>query len=110
MFRFGCGVCQWAGREFEGKVGVLMGGRSAEREISLMSGNGVLAALRARGVDAHRTVGGAWAEAQSEAQYGLERLSGSTPSHSSSGVCNKAMAGVMPWPGAPSRVRRELSS
>ena len=36
-----------------GKVAVLMGGRSAEREISLMSGNGVLAALRARGVDAH---------------------------------------------------------
>jgi len=36
-----------------GKVAVLMGGRSAEREISLLSGNGVLAALRARGVDAH---------------------------------------------------------
>ncbi|CAG2146773.1 D-alanine--D-alanine ligase B [compost metagenome] len=36
-----------------GKVGVLLGGRSAEREVSLMSGNGVLAALRARGVDAH---------------------------------------------------------
>ncbi|TWG78797.1 D-alanine--D-alanine ligase [Cupriavidus gilardii J11] len=36
-----------------GKVGVLMGGRSAEREISLLSGQGVLAALRARGVDAH---------------------------------------------------------
>jgi D-alanine-D-alanine ligase len=36
-----------------GKVAVLMGGRSAEREISLMSGNGVLKALRARGVDAH---------------------------------------------------------
>ena len=30
-----------------------MGGRSAEREISLMSGNGVLGALRATGVDAH---------------------------------------------------------
>ena len=30
-----------------------MGGRSAEREISLMSGNGVLKALRAKGVDAH---------------------------------------------------------
>ncbi len=30
-----------------------MGGRSAEREISLMSGNGVLKALRSRGVDAH---------------------------------------------------------
>jgi D-alanine-D-alanine ligase len=36
-----------------GKVAVLLGGRSAEREISLMSGNGVLKALRARGVDAH---------------------------------------------------------
>jgi len=36
-----------------GKVAVLMGGKSAEREISLMSGNGVLAALRAKGVDAH---------------------------------------------------------
>ncbi|WP_420996488.1 D-alanine--D-alanine ligase [Cupriavidus sp. 30B13] len=36
-----------------GKVGVLLGGRSAEREVSLMSGSGVLAALRARGVDAH---------------------------------------------------------
>ena len=36
-----------------GKVAVLMGGRSAEREISLMSGNGVLKALRAKDVDAH---------------------------------------------------------
>lgn len=36
-----------------GKVAVLMGGRSAEREISLMSGQGVLAALRGKGVDAH---------------------------------------------------------
>ncbi len=36
-----------------GKVGVLMGGRSAEREISLRSGAAVLAALRRRGVDAH---------------------------------------------------------
>lgn len=36
-----------------GKVAVLMGGTSAERQISLMSGTGVLAALRARGVDAH---------------------------------------------------------
>ena len=36
-----------------GKVAVLMGGRSAEREISLMSGNAVLEALRRRGVDAH---------------------------------------------------------
>ena len=36
-----------------GKVAVLMGGASAEREVSLMSGAGVLQALRARGVDAH---------------------------------------------------------
>ena len=36
-----------------GKVAVLMGGSSAEREVSLMSGNGVLQALRSRGVDAH---------------------------------------------------------
>ena len=36
-----------------GKVAVLMGGQSAEREISLMSGRGVLAALLSCGVDAH---------------------------------------------------------
>ena len=36
-----------------GKVAVLMGGQSAEREISLLSGGGVLAALLTRGIDAH---------------------------------------------------------
>ena len=36
-----------------GKVAVLMGGTSAEREVSLMSGGGVLEALRSKGVDAH---------------------------------------------------------
>ena len=36
-----------------GKVGVLFGGRSSEREVSIMSGTGVLNALCARGVDAH---------------------------------------------------------
>ena len=36
-----------------GKAAVLMGGSSAEREVSLMSGTGVLAALRGQGVDAH---------------------------------------------------------
>ncbi len=36
-----------------GKVAVLMGGPSAEREISLISGKAVLAALRERRVDAH---------------------------------------------------------
>jgi len=36
-----------------GKVAVLFGGSSAEREISIMSGTGVLAALQSSGVDAH---------------------------------------------------------
>ena len=36
-----------------GKVAVLMGGHSSEREISLMSGAGVLKALLSKGVDAH---------------------------------------------------------
>jgi D-alanine-D-alanine ligase len=36
-----------------GKVAVLMGGTSAEREISILSGTGVLAALQSQGVDAH---------------------------------------------------------
>jgi D-alanine-D-alanine ligase len=36
-----------------GKVAVLMGGSSAERPVSLMSGAGVLAALQSQGVDAH---------------------------------------------------------
>jgi D-alanine-D-alanine ligase len=35
------------------KVAVLLGGHSAEREISLKSGSGVLQALRSRGVNAH---------------------------------------------------------
>ncbi len=36
-----------------GKVAVLLGGRSAEREVSLNSGKAVLAALLRQGVDAH---------------------------------------------------------
>src|ERR1700732_4172387 len=36
-----------------GKVAVMLGGDSSEREISLLSGNAVLAALKRRGVDAH---------------------------------------------------------
>ncbi len=36
-----------------GKVAVLMGGKSAEREVSLMSGSGVLKALQSKGIDAH---------------------------------------------------------
>lgn len=37
-----------------GRVAVLMGGRSAEREISLKSGHAVLAALIEQGIDAHK--------------------------------------------------------
>ncbi|HVE49914.1 MAG TPA: D-alanine--D-alanine ligase [Casimicrobiaceae bacterium] len=36
-----------------GRVAVLLGGPSSEREISFLSGNAVLAALRKQGVDAH---------------------------------------------------------
>ncbi|MDR1311709.1 MAG: D-alanine--D-alanine ligase [Burkholderiaceae bacterium] len=43
-----------AKRQFvSGKVGVLLGGKSAEREVSLKSGTGVLQALKRKGVDAH---------------------------------------------------------
>ena len=38
---------------FPGKTAVLMGGASSEREVSLMSGQGVLAALKSKGVDAY---------------------------------------------------------
>jgi D-alanine-D-alanine ligase len=40
-----------------GRVAVLMGGTSSEREVSLSSGANVLAALQARGVDAHAVDG-----------------------------------------------------
>ena len=40
-----------------GRVAVLMGGSSSEREVTLDSGRNVLEALRARGVDAHAVDG-----------------------------------------------------
>ncbi|BEI36437.1 D-alanine--D-alanine ligase [Polynucleobacter sp. HIN7] len=45
-------LAQLSPKQF-GRVGVLMGGRSAEREISLLSGQGVLSALLEKGIDAH---------------------------------------------------------
>src|ERR1700693_5453849 len=49
-----CVVAERGNRMSEfGKVAVLMGGPSSEREISFLSGNAVLAALKNRGVDAH---------------------------------------------------------
>ena len=50
-----------------GRVGVLFGGRSAEREVSIMSGTGVLEALQRRGVDAHAFDPGAQSLAALEA-------------------------------------------
>lgn len=53
-----------------GKVAVLMGGLSAEREVSLKSGAAVLAALQRQGVDAHAVdVGRDIAAVLLEAQY-----------------------------------------
>ena len=56
-----------------GKVGVLMGGRSAERAVSLMSGGGVLEALRSKGVDAHAFDPGKQSMAQL-AEQGFDRV------------------------------------
>jgi len=56
-----------------GKVGVLYGGRSAEREVSIMSGEGVCAALREAGVDAHLFDTGTRSLAQL-AQAGFDRV------------------------------------
>lgn len=45
-------IKQYSARDF-GKVAVLMGGTSAEREVSLVTGNNILQALLKHGVDAH---------------------------------------------------------
>ena len=61
-----------------GRVAVLMGGTSSEREVSLDSGRNVLEALRARGVDAHAVDGiPALASALMQKQYdraGFDRV------------------------------------
>jgi D-alanine-D-alanine ligase len=56
-----------------GKVGVLYGGNSAEREVSLMSGSGVHAALLSQGVDAHLFDTGACSLSEL-AQQGFDRV------------------------------------
>jgi D-alanine-D-alanine ligase len=52
-----------------GKVGVLFGGRSTERDVSIMSGTGVLASLRAKGIDAHAFDPGVRSLAELEAEH-----------------------------------------
>ena len=59
-------------RDF-GRVAVLLGGDSSEREISLLSGNAVLAGLKRRGVDAHAFDPGDQALAQLKEQ-GFDRV------------------------------------
>ena len=60
-----------SGKEAAGRVGVLMGGNSAEREVSLTTGNAILKALIEGGVDA---VGidtrGAWRDEMSREKVG----------------------------------------
>ncbi|MGE5337227.1 MAG: D-alanine--D-alanine ligase [Gemmatimonadota bacterium] len=56
-----------------GRVGVLFGGRSSEREVSIMSGTGVLNALKSRGVDAHPFDPGGQSIAELEAA-GFDRV------------------------------------
>ena len=53
--------------EVFGKVAVLMGGWSAEHEVSMWSGQAVHAALRSRGVDAHAV------DAQRDTLHGLRK-------------------------------------
>jgi len=56
-----------------GRVAVLLGGNSAEREISLISGHAVLSALREAGVDAHAVDTAAADLLQQLTQGGFER-------------------------------------
>ena len=56
-----------------GKVAVLMGGKSTERKISLQSGEAVLQALLARGVDAHALDAGDKGFVQQLSEGGFDR-------------------------------------
>ena len=73
-----------------------MGGKSAEREISLMSGNGVLKALRSKGVDAH---------AFDPAQRDLFDLKRESATRAASSRCTAAAARM-----ARSRARSKCSA
>src|SRR5271169_1960602 len=80
-----------------GKTAVMLGGDSSEREISLLSGNAVLAALKRRGVDAHafdpkdRPV-------QNLVSEGFDRVW--TALHGPGGE-DGAMQGALEWLGVP---------
>jgi D-alanine-D-alanine ligase len=80
-----------------GKTAVLLGGDSSEREISLLTGNAVLAALKRRGVDAHgfdpqsRAVQDLQAEGFERAFIALHGPGGE----------DGAMQGALEWLGVP---------
>ena len=57
-----------------GKVAVLMGGRSSEREVSLMSGQGVLAALLSQSVTSGHSRQMVWTAALSPCTVALVRM------------------------------------
>jgi D-alanine-D-alanine ligase len=80
-----------------GKVAVLLGGKSAEREVSLKSGGMVLAALRRRGVEAHPF---------DPAERGLEELAKHKSERAIIALHGRFAAGgtvqgVPEWPGIP---------
>ena len=80
-----------------GKVAVLLGGRSAEREVSLKSGSMVLGALKSRGVDAH---------AFDPAERGLEELAREKFSRAFIALHGRfgedgTVQGVLEWLGIP---------
>ena len=116
-----------------GKVGVLFGGKSSEREISIMSGTGVLQALKERGVDAHAFDPGTQSLAELEAAkfdrvfialHGRGGEDGSiqgvleylgvpyTGSTSASQAIRRSWAGVNgpPWSSIPCRARVSSSA
>jgi D-alanine-D-alanine ligase len=80
-----------------GKTAVLLGGDSSEREISLLSGNAVLEALKRRGVDAH-AFDPSQRPIQALLSEGFERVWNAL--HGPGGE-DGAMQGALEWLGVP---------
>ena len=80
-----------------GRVAVMLGGHSSERDVSLASGQAVLAALQQRGVDAH-----AWNPAQTDwrtfIDAGFDRVWNAL--HGTGGE-DGALQGALEWLGVP---------
>ena len=79
------------------RIGVLLGGQSAEREVSLNGGRAVLAALERQGVDAH---GEAWQDAtraEREAQGSVSSVTGPRFSAPPVGTSMMAKSWICPF-------------